>query len=288
MKVTWRILCAGAALLSVAGAAAADDAPVEVFERVWNAAQSDIYDAERAEKYFTPQAYDSLRARVQQVATLTELTPVLNAFLATLGVSHTRFYDSATIDYYMFESLFSTRELESPTVRHIGAQFTRIDDAFVVRQVLDGYPAEQAGLRRGDKIRLAGGQAFHPYHSFNPARTDGGVELTVESAGEARVVHVTAVDECPHYSFYQAMLNSKRIIETGGHRIGYVHLWTGTNKRILEAFTQIIEEDFAALDGIVVDLRGGFGGAWYEYIDPVLRRPLRVFRVHVDQSRRKA
>ena len=268
MKDFIGIMILTVAALLVAGAAAAEDTPVEALDRVWEAARTGIYDEARAEKYFTAEAYERLLDQVEPLDRLTALTPVLNEFLTTLGVSHTRFYDAATIDYYMFKSLFSTRELESPRVRHIGAQFVQMDGKYVVRQILDGYPAEAAGLRRGDRILLANGRDFHPYHAFNPVGLSDEVTLSVESGTASRQVRIRAVDECPHFSFYQAMLNSKRVIDTGAHRIGYVHLWTGTNKRILRDFTKIIEADFADLDAVIVDLRGGFGGAWYEYIDP--------------------
>src|ERR1043166_8611527 len=54
------------------------------------------------------------------------------------------------------------------------------------------YPAERAGLRRGDVLLVAGGRPFHPVRSFL-----GGVTtpITVMRNGKFHIVRVTPVDE---------------------------------------------------------------------------------------------
>jgi carboxyl-terminal processing protease len=255
-------------ILATAGIALAQESPVEIFEKVWREGRSRIYTVQRADSFFTDETYSDLRRRAENSASLAELTPVLNEFLRTLGVSHTHFYDDEDIDYYMFRSLFSTRQLDAPTVRHIGAQFIVSGGYYVVREVLDGYPAAHAGLRRGDIALTAGGKPFHPYRSFNADSTNGDVEIDMLRGDSVLTAAIRPVDECPHLSFYKAMQNSKRVISLGAAKVGYIHLWAGTNERILESYTEIIEQDFADCDGVILDLRGGFGGAWYDYLDP--------------------
>ena len=71
------------------------------------------------------------------------------------------------IEYYLFRSMFSTKDINNPKVWHIGAQFTEVNNQFVIREVVNGYPADKAGLLRGDIIETASGEAFDPYFSFN-------------------------------------------------------------------------------------------------------------------------
>ncbi len=162
--------------------------------------------------------------------------------------------------------MFCTRDISLPKVNHIGSQYTIINNRFVVREVLDGYPAAIAGIRRGDVVLESDGNPFHPYHSFNP---DGkNIRLRLLRNQKIVSLNIDAVNENPNYSFYKAMLHSKRIYEIKGEKIGYIHLWSGTHKNILSLFTKIIIEEFHDKDGVILDLRGGFGGTWYDYLDP--------------------
>lgn len=81
-------------------------------------------------------------------------------------------------------------------------------------------------------------------------------------------LRIDAISENPNYSFYKAMLHSKRTYRIKGKKVGYIHLWSGTHKNILSMFKKIIDSEFHDNDGIILDLRGGFGGAWYDYLDP--------------------
>jgi carboxyl-terminal processing protease len=63
------------------------------------------------------------------------------------------------------------------------------------------------------------------------------------------------------------MANSVREISIDDHRIGYLHLWTGTGDDGAERFHAAVAS-LAETDALILDLRGGFGGAWYEHLDP--------------------
>lgn len=183
-----------------------------------------------------------------------------------MRISHTRFYDDHSIDFYLFRSMFLTRDITRPKVNHIGAQYTIIDNHFVVREMLDGYPAAIAGVRRGDVLLESNGKPFHPYHAFNPNGKN--IQLKLLRNQKILTLLIDAIRENPNHSFYQAMLQSIRIYEIKGKKVGYIHLWSGTHQNILNMFKKIIDIDFRDTDGIILDLRGGFGGAWYDYLDP--------------------
>ena len=161
-------------LLFTVPALAAPPPPTQIFDRFWEASKSKIYPLERGETFFTPQNYQRLKQQVKKIPSLYELTPIINDFLKGLKISHTQFYDDHSIDFYLFRSMFLTRNINSPRVNHMGAQFALIDNHFVVREVLEGYPADRAGIRRGDVLLESNGRA---YHAFNPKGKEIGLTL---------------------------------------------------------------------------------------------------------------
>lgn len=256
-----------AMLLAIAGVAGAGEAPLPaaVLERVWAVLEEDLHDAERAATRLTPEARARLDAAAAQSADLYAFAPVLDAFLRDLGVSHTSFHTDRDIDWYFFRSLFSTRDPDRPPVHHLGAQFTRVDGEQVVRWVLDGGPADVAGLRRGDVLHDVGGAPFDPFASI-----EGGapIVLEVSRAGRTFPTSVAPVFESPHRSFIDATRRSMRTIEHDGRRFGYLRLWVGTHEETIGAVEHAATVAFAEHDGMILDLRGGFGGAWHRHLDP--------------------
>jgi carboxyl-terminal processing protease len=247
----------------------ADNALLKIFQAFWDEAKANIYPVEREKTFFNDANYQLLLDKAQKVQTLPELTSSINAHLERMEVSHTQFYDNESIEFYLFRSMFSTRSLVEPVVNHIGIQTVLRSQHHVIREVLDGYPAQHAGIRRGDILLSAGGKPFHPYHSLNPK--GGHITLEIIRNGQYISCPVDTIKECPNQSFYNAMLQSKKTLTISNHRIGYVHLWAGTHQQNLTDFANIVLREFSGCDGILLDLRGGFGGAWYDYLDPFFK-----------------
>ncbi|WP_460425723.1 S41 family peptidase [Azotobacter armeniacus] len=252
-------------LLVVSSCARAEESPSAIFDQFWRVAKEKVYPHDLVGVHFTDAQYQRLHEQTSSMAHVYELTPLINRFLSALNVSHTQFYDDQTIDFYLFRSMFDTRDIAKPEVNHIGAQFIVDDGQYVVCEVLNGYPAERAGLRRGDRVLKANNADFHPYRSFNPEGHD--VRLLVQRNEEVMTIVVSAVRENPNQSFERAISNSIRTYEKDGRRVGYVRLWSGTHKDILKTFHDGVTERLGKADAIVLDLRGGFGGAWYDYLD---------------------
>ena len=246
--------------------AAEPESPLDVFERVWQVAKENVF-PDALEARFTDEKHAELVAHATESADIYDLAPAINRFLSSLDVSHTRFLTDHDIDYYVYRSLFTTLEPNRPLVRHIGAQFTESGGEFVVREVFDAYPAAHAGLRRGDVIEKAEGKPFSPWSAFNSTDANP-VRLVVRRDDQVLVVPVRPVNENPHQSLFRAMRLGYRTIVVDAGSIGYVRLWTGTHNEILEAFRSIVLEEFIDHDGLILDLRGGFGGAWHDYLDP--------------------
>lgn len=253
-------------IFALADSSDKNTASTKIFDIFWQESKANIYPKELVHEFFTETSYQTLKKEAEMASNIYELTPIFNDFLQKLGVSHTHFFDDHSIDFYMFRSIFLTRDISIPEANHIGAQYSIVDSKYVVREVLDGYPSALAGLRRGDILLKANGKPFHPYKSFNPVGKN--INLMFLRNEKQISLKIDAVTENPNLSFYNAMIQSTHTYKTGKQKVGYVHLWSGTHKNILKKFKEIIETEFHDVDGIILDLRGGFGGTWYEYLDP--------------------
>jgi carboxyl-terminal processing protease len=244
--------------------------PLAVFEDVWREAKANIYPIERETRFFTENNYMRLKREATRAKDLTDLADkVINPFLNQLQISHTQFYTKSHPDYYMLKSLFSTQDISTPKLHHIGMQVTKSEFGYIVRTVLEGYPANTAGIRRGDVIKSVDGQAFHPIRSFEPGCSQAcGKILQISRNGRDIRALVRPVYESIHESLLRAMISSVKIVNRAGRKIGYVHLWTGTNDLILREFMRIISSEFNDVDSLILDLRDGMGGAWHSYLDP--------------------
>lgn len=243
--------------------------PLSAFEQIWQLTQEQIYPPSLVAMHFAPGTYEALRQKVSALDSVSALTGVLNPFLDSLGVSHTRLYARHDFEYAFFRSLFSTRDADQPPFSHPGLQLLHHSKAWWVRETLDGFPAELAGIRRGDRLLTLDGDAFDPRRLC-----DGGERRTPEPqtiellrGGRPFEVSVPCVRQNPHASMHDAMLNSVRTLTREGHRIGYLRLWTGTGAEGLRRYRTAIAA-LSGTDALILDLRGGFGGAWYEHLDP--------------------
>lgn len=237
-----------------------------IFEKFWKESQKIVYDREREKEFWTKENYQELKAKAYQTQNVYELQGVINKFLDKLGVSHTRFYTDQDEDFYFFRSLFTTRDVKSPKIKHIGIQYEQVAKEYIVREVLNGYPAYKSGIKRGDKIIQCDAKAFSPISCFKNTQT--AVQLKIRRASKLVTVRLAPVHESLHESFLKAMVNSIKVTEVDGKQIGYIRLWAGTNDMILEKYRELIKSKLLDVDGLILDLRGGFGGAWYDYLDP--------------------
>ncbi|MEE4109330.1 MAG: S41 family peptidase [Halieaceae bacterium] len=231
--------------------------------------QEQIYPPTLLATHFLPSTYQALREQASALDSVAALTDVLNPFLDSLGVSHTQLYARQDFEYAFFRSLFSTRDAQQPPFSHPGLQLLHHSEAWWVREILDGFPAAEAGMQRGDRLLTLDGDAFDPRRLCDGGERRGPEPHTVAFLRGSRqiTVSVPCVRQNPHASMHDAMLNSVRTLTRGEHRIGYLRLWTGTGAEGLRRYRAAIAE-LSDTDALILDLRGGFGGAWYEHLDP--------------------
>ncbi len=149
---------------------------------------------------------------------------------------------------------------------------------FVVRAILDGSPAARAGLRVGDRLLSAGGRPFSTVGAWR-GRAGKATPLLLERAGIGRMtLVVTPVAQGPQTAFLEATRRSVRIISRGGKNLGYIHLWCMTHPAFQAVLEDALTRRFAQTDGLILDLRDGFGGTPFGWSD-VLFRPAIDFRM---------
>lgn len=236
---------------------------IPLLHEVWNLSSERIYPTELGRRFDAP-TLDGLEAALR-ASDETALADVLNPFLESLGVSHTRFYDRRHQSYYMLRSLFSTRNLDAPQLYTIGVQLDDTDPG-AIRAVMEDSPAAAAGIRRHERIVAVDGA---PFESLLQWQSPGSVRLTIRSDAGQRQVVLIPILQSLHRAFAQASAASLKIFECGTRSVAYLHLWSGTDDAFLEVLRDAVSSARnAAVDGFILDLRDGFGGAWWAYLDP--------------------
>ena len=136
-----------------------------------------------------------------------------------------------------------------------------------ITAVIDGTPAQQAGLRAGDEIVAADGTAFEPVGSFR-GKVGQSVVLEVHRGASVMQISVVPVDLEPTKMFLRGLESSARIIEANGRRIGYVHVWCYAGSIYQRALEFLLSQGVLKdADALIWDLRDGWGGAQPEYLD---------------------
>ena len=266
-----------AAFLFVAGIGAkAQDAPklanapipyyVNAFDKVWKTVRDNFWDKNLNGANWQ-KVGETYRARLPAVKTKAEFQVLINSMLGELHASHTEYITDDDIGFYMLPAVLEG-DFKNHRVAHIGVMGQNERTGYRVTAILDGGSAEKAGLRAGDLILAADGQ---PFTSAGSCRGKAGhdISLSVRREGEAQPLSLTAVPvmENPLVAFLNATQKSARILDFGGKKIAYVHLWTMANVRFREVLEQAVLNKLEDTDGMILDLRDGYGGTPFGYSD---------------------
>jgi len=285
MQATRREFLAVAASLALGAGptrAQSDNKPSDgqaAFDQVWELVRDKFYDPR-----LHGLDWDAMRARyrpeAEAASSRDDLARVINAMLANLRASHTRYYTPGEPAFYQLADIFSgalrhrglTGVFPGGEVTYPGIGiFTDADDQgrTFVTGVIGGAPAAQAGLLLGDEILSADDRPFHPVESFR-GKVGTPVSLLVRHAPGATPtpIGVTASELHPNDMFLNGLKSSARIVVAGAARIGYVHVWSYASQRYQGALEELIAEGaLKDADALVWDLRDGWGGAQPEYLD---------------------
>ena len=271
-------------LLSLPARAQEDVKPTRVFDTVWRYVRLNFYRAD-----LNGVDWDAARERHRPAAeaatTPAELSGSINALLAELKTSHTAHYTPDDVEYYHLLDIMGRGEHLRPLLERrfdrgiryegIHAWLKRDGDSLFITGVWPGGNADEAGLRTGDEIVAIDGEPPTPVASF---RDKAGqlAELTIrrEKDGPTLSTQVRIEWIRPNQAMLDAMRKSVRIIKHEGKRIGYVQILSYAGRQYHDLLLeQLFEGGLANADALLVDVRGGWGGASPEYLDVFLPGP---------------
>ncbi|MGA7934130.1 MAG: S41 family peptidase [Kovacikia sp.] len=247
----------------------------EVFAQIWQTVNDYFYDPklngvdwQAVRKTYERQAS---QARSQE-----EFAGVINQMLGQLNTSHTHYYIPEEPAYYQILGIFAPRSSDfrkslkpffpKDIIEYSGIGITTqtIKGKPFIRAILDGSPAAEAGLKVGDQLISADDRPFHPIQSFSGK---AGQKVTLRilrspAPGGQRDISVIPKMLDATTLFLEAQRASTQVIQQNGKRIGYMHIWSYAG----DQYQQQLEEDLIYgrlknADGLVLDLREGWGGA---------------------------
>lgn len=237
-----------------------------------------FYDPEAAARVW-PRAFEDHAAGLPPDPSEDQIEAAVDSMLASFGASHTDLYTADEQAYYELLDIFARREWRAElrslfpdgqiAYNGIGVVTRMTEGRSFLAGVYHGGPAEQAGLRVGDEIVEASGQPFHPVASFTD-NMDRSVTLNIRRRenGPIETVDVVPMRILPNAFFLEAMRSSARVIERNGSSFGYIRVWSYARRdyhRLL--IEELAEGRLKDVEGLVLDLRGGWGGARPEYAE---------------------
>lgn len=238
----------------------------EVFDKVVSVLDRWYFDDEFKE-HGLPELAASLRERAHAAPDAAAERAVINEMLSQLHTSHL-----ALISKYAYGELGAA--LFGKETQTFGVQLVVLEGRYHAVWVYEGGPADLAGVKRGDEVRLIDGvppgeharldwttdDVSLPDPAVHYLRADEGATIHLEllrSQGEALELDLSAAP----YSASKAAEASAHVIERDGIKLGYVHFWLFPSKRPSELLKELLEGDFKDCEGLILDLRGRGGSA---------------------------
>lgn len=216
----------------------------------------------------------AVRSSVLSASTTEDAVERINNLIGELNTSHTGLFTPDDYRYYVtldaLDGAPGTRDLiferfwgTGPYFPGIGAFTAKIDGRHFIDGILEGSPADKAGLKFGDEILSIDRQAYSPIAAFRGkigATVDVEVRRTRDGPRERYAIPVIPI--IASVAFSDALRASARVIERNGRRIGYIHQWAINEFRSFRAALAGLnpEEGGKPLDALIVDLRGRVGG----------------------------
>jgi len=250
---------------------------VPTFESVWQTVRDRFYDP-RHNGLDWSAARERYLPDVQRATSQSSLASVINTMLSELHASHTRFYTPDEPEYYQLADIFAgalrrrglQRAFPDGRISYPGIGIISGFEATgrnTITGVIEGTPAQQAGLRAGDETIAADGTTFQRIGSFR-GKVGKSVVLEVRRDASVLQIPIMPVDLEPTKMFLRGLESSARVIESNGRRIGYVHVWCYAGSVYQHALESLLSQGaLKDADALIWDLRDGWGGARPEYLD---------------------
>ena len=250
---------------------------LETFDEVWQLVDSHFYrsdlngvDAQKLRAHFLE--------RLSHSRDELETAETINESLRELQASHTRYYSNREPAYYELLDIFARSHMAEQVKPLFGGEFPRYEGILVVTEdglvtdLVPGGPAYTSGLRWGDIVLTVDGRDFHPIESF---RERSGEELTVKVQRGTATLKLSVVPDLiyPQEAFLKTLTDSVRLHQQGPYKIAYVRVWSYGGEVYHEALLSALKGPLKEADGLVLDLRGSWGGAQPKYLDSFASTP---------------
>lgn len=254
----------------VAMAVLAAPAPIQDidFKDAWSKVHSGI-----TQRYYARERrkadMDRLLAKYGPIAgaarSKAEFDKAVNDMIAEFGDSHFALLTDEDQGYYMFENLSNPNtDVEMPS---IGIWAKSTANGYVAQMVIEGTDAFDAGIRKGDLLKTIDGKPFSPINSIK-GKNGQKVKLEFQHGGQTKTADVSVQSGKGLDMFLNGTRNSVRVIEVGGKKIGYIHLWTQASDGFRNALKNAALGRLRDTDAFILDLRDGFGGRPENFFEP--------------------
>jgi carboxyl-terminal processing protease len=251
-----------------------------LFENVVAVLQKRFYD-ERFRKDEIPKLAAQYADKASRAKTLGEQRQVVEEFLSHIPASHLGLLSKQTYRYVM-------ADLQGRAYPTFGFQLTQLKGKYYAITILEGGPAQRAGVLTWDRVisidgvpveqspRLdwrsddayIGDDRDPPVHHLIAQQGDT-IRLKIERSSN-KFTDISVAAES--YSAFTAAKASAQIYKRDGLSVGYLHFWYVHISGVPELLKEKLEGEFNNCEALVIDLRGrgGNGSAIAKIVD-VLR-----------------
>jgi carboxyl-terminal processing protease len=280
--------------LSLGGASTPAPSSAAVFQELWEIVRDQFYDP-KLNGVDWEAARNRYAARAAAAQTRDQFAAVVNDMLSELHSSHTHYYTPQTPEYFQLCGIFwSALETKlkpflpggRPDYAGLGISTVFRDGKVFLSDVLSGSPAAAAGIRIGDEIMSVDREPFHAIGSFaGKAGQAVAVEIRRTAGGSAQVISVTPKVLDPTTMFLDAMKASVEVVVHDKVKIGYIHIWSYAGEIYQDQLEEELDSRLHDADGLIVDLRNGWGGASPTYLRPFIMPALTTTWIMRDGKR---
>lgn len=181
---------------------------------------------------------------------------------------------SVANDSQEFQLLQAFHTANRRAIKHLGVIAQQDERGYRVLAVLDGFPAQQAGLRRGDLLLSIDGEPYHPVRSLNPQTPANPsppptreVELEYERNGNIMTAAIFPSHGNLFDAYRTATLASAQQFSNGNKLIGYLKLWSlDRSSDGVNSFNHLLDS-LSHCDGLILDVRDSYGFINADHLD---------------------
>ncbi len=251
---------------------------IKVFDAVWEAVRDNFYDRENYNGCDWKAMREKYLPRARAAKTQPELYDVCNIMLTELKASHCYLWSPYIWEHHV------RNEFRGETTLQAGIEILKLGDKYFVKWVYDGGPADKAGVEVGEELVSVNGEPAGASdrlalkdgistdrRALYTLRTDDGAALALGLRRRKDGIAVEVQVKPAMTSMLEAAKQSVSVIERGGRKLGYVHLWHFMNRGMTSVIRDALGGKLKDCDGLVLDVRGRGGSPW------VIRQVLRVF-----------